>query len=589
MTAAMGVSQAFGRFGYSDSWSIPGMVLDREGFKVDYGASDKFRFTKALTKWTPVQTTSMYQLVTAATFAGSPSKLRQDLTASGFSAYFELGFDFRVTSTASPYLSWPDGASLDGTAGVPTPATTWALVSFQDNQPPVLICFPWKKCAVKIFGKPGDWHIASEGPWEGWLRVVAPTGVSPRRTNTVAQLGALSTEVQKAQDALAQTPPELLGLTIDDDESSVTAEWTFDKPGAILPSPLITAPLGGYPLAIQSKTKRLPGQTMDGPIAVTDDTKLVVRFPARRIPTGRILALGNAPQTIGTASFLDPQGVTELALANLFASSEKGLRDLAESTFAEYLSQASYVKEPNTGQQLPYLGDGKGLDLCAAHALLMQSTISVSRASSEENSLLTSLIWRRDWLTWRIWSPDSDSARRASAIGALAAALAPEAQRRLDGAMLEAGLRAEQGARIWRKRNGLEQGGVLLEPLLATRNDIYLPEDYRRTPGLGRVLLSDLRAYGSVPVILRSEQNGLFLTLNLPEKKNEIVTLASSFPIQAEPAGGKATVNVEQGFGLTVLTVIPTQAGEVKIKLTLPSWVTLPPMPAEIRYSETKS
>lgn len=568
---------------------VPGMVLDKEGFKVDYGASDKFRFSRPLQKWTPMQTTAMSQLVAAPTFAGSPSKLRQDLTALGFSAYFEHGFDFKVSSTVSPYISWRDGASMDGSAGVPTPPLAWILVSFQDNQPPVLISFPWKNCPVKIYGKSGDWHIASEGRWEGWLRVLAPIGITPRRTITVDQLGKLVEQVRNAETVLAQVPPELLGVAIEDDDSSVTAEWTFDRPGAILPQPLITAPLAGYPLTVQSKTKRLDAPTLEGPLGVTAETKLKVRFPARRIPTGRILAVGNPAQTIGTASFLDPQGVTELALANLFAASEKGLRELSESTFAEFLGQSTYQKEPFTGQQLPYAADGKGLDLCAAHALLMQSTISVARASSEENSLLTSLVWRRDWLSWRIWSPNPDISRRASAIGALASSLAPEPQRRLDGAMLEAGLRGEQGARIWRKRNNLEQGPALLEPMLSARNDIYLPEDYRRAPGLGRILLSDLRAYGSIPVVLRSEQGGMFMSLTLPEKKNEIITLASSFPLQVEPAGGGAQINVEQGFGLTVITVIPTAAGEVKLKVSVPSWATLPTMPAEIRYEEKKT
>lgn len=588
LASPLASAQAFGRFGYKDSWTIPGIVLDRDGFKVDFGASDKFYFPRPLTQWKPLTTTAQAQLVTATPFAGAPSKFRQELTSPGFSMYFDHGIDLRIGSLTSPFVSWTDRGSLDGSSDYPTPEVAWVLVSFRDAQPPVLLAFPWKSCALRIKGKSGAWHLTSEGPWQGWVRVVTPTGVLPRRTNDVTTLGALVEEVKKQESFWSQIPPAATGVKIEDDDSSVTAEWSFDRAGTVLPDPITLSPFAGYGITVLSKTRRLEAPTQNGPLVVTAEPKLVVRFPARRIPTGRIVAVGAPARTISTASYLDASGVTELAFANLFSPVPKTLRDLSEGTFAEFLTNAAYHPEPFTSQSLPFGADGKNLDLTAAHALLMQSTISVSRATSEGNSLLTSLMWRRDWLTWRIWGPDSDICRRAAALGALAAALAPEAERRLDGAMLEAGLRAEQGLRVWRRRNGMEAGPDLLEVLDTARADIYLPDDYRRPTGLGKVFLSDLRSYGSVPVVLISEQGALYLSMHLAEKKNEVVTLGSSFPIEIDGPATNGQVTVSQGFGLTVLNVAPTAAGEVKVKIKIPSWAKLPSMPADIRYEETK-
>jgi len=586
--AASSLAQGFGRFGYKDSWSIPALVLDREGFKTDFGAADKFYFPRPLTQWKPIASSPMQQTVSATPFAGAPSKLRQELTAPGFSLYFDIGIDLKVSSLNSPFVSWTDRGSLDGNSDYPTPEVKWALISFRDNQPPILLTFPWKPCAIRIKGKSGAWRITSEGPWQGWARVVAPTGILPRRTNDVSQLGALVEEIKANEEFWSQVPPNATGLSVADDDASVTAEWTFDRAGAVIPDPVTMAPFAGYNVTVLTKTRRLEAPTLDGPLVITDEPKLTVRFPARRIPTGRVVAVGPPPQSLSTASYLDPAGVSELALANLLSPAPKSLRSISETTYAEFLTNAAYHTEPFTNQPLPYAADGKGLDLTAAHALLMQSTISVSRATSEGNSLLTSLIWRRDWLSWRVWSDNSDISRRASALGAIAASLAPEPERRLDGAMLEAGLRGEQGARVWRRRSGFAEGPPLLEVMDTARADIYLPDDYRRSTGLGKVLLSELRSYGNVPVTLTSDASGLYLSMTFTEKKNEVVTLGSSFPIEIEGAATNGQVTATQGFGLTVLTVSPTAAGEVKQKIKIPAWAKLPTMPKDIRYEESK-
>src|SRR5262249_5753733 len=153
--------------------------------------------------------------------------------------------------------------------------------------------------------------------------------------------------------------------------------------------------------------------------------------------------------------------VAELAFANLPASRDTQTKETAEEALTEYLGEAKYTTEPYSNQQLPYTADGAGLDLAAAHALLMQSTITTVKATSEPNSLLTSVLWRRDWRTWTIWTPDLDLSRRAEALGALAAALCPEPARRLDAAMLEAGLASQEGLKVWQARNGFPVGPKL--------------------------------------------------------------------------------------------------------------------------------
>lgn len=587
---ALASSQAFGRFGYTDRWEVPGVVLSREGFRTEGSAADTFRFAAPLRQWKPAATNEWSQTVQTGEFAGNPSKLRHDLTALGFSAYFGQGMRLLLRSTNGPILTWADG-SMEANTGYATPPTKWVVVSFRDAQPPMLFAFLDKEGALRLTGRTGEWVLSSEGDLGTWVRICAPLGNRAFPTNTVADLGKLKAACLPAVELAARPSPSLTYFSAIDEGPGVLGEWTFDAPGAVVPFPAFLSSLGGYGVLSASKTKRLDMNTQFGPVFVTDEPKLALRFLVRRVPTGRAVTVGSAlGQGIGTASFLDVPTVTELALANLVASQDRAARELANGTVSEFLTETNYYVEPNTQQRLPFDGPGQGLDLTAAHALLLQSTISTARATSEPNSLLTSLAWRRDWLTWQYTGAEAAKRRRAAALSALAYALAPEPERRVESGMLQAGLAAERGLAVWKHRTqGAPPPPKFLEAMFEVREDLFGKDDYRRKTGFGRTLLSELRAFGDVPIECLVRDKKLILRWKAPDTRVQTISLAAGYPLTIAAGQNVADLQSSQGLGITILRVTPKAVGLCEATLSLPEWADpLPAFQAPPRFEESE-
>lgn len=553
-------------------------MFSKEGIKSEHPAADWLRFVAPLKSWKPIATSDMSQTVQTGDFAGNPDKCRQDLTAPGFLAHFPKGFRFQVRSTSSPILTF-EGGSMEPNTGYATPASAWILISFRDSQPPLLLSFR-KPGAARLTGRAGEWQIASDGDYEGWVRFSAPLGNKPFPTNSVADLGRMAKACEPALALAAQEAPVLVSTNAVDEGPVVLGEWTFDRPGAVVPYAVFASPIGGYSVQVASKVRRTDAITSLGPTFVTEEPRLALRFVSRRVPTGRALLFG-APSgnVIGTASFLDYAGVSELALANLVSTLEKGPRDLAAATVTEFLSEATYHVEPHSGQRLPYDAAGNGLDISAAHALLTQSTLTTARPTSEPNSLLTSLTWRRDWLTWQISCPDPAKRRRSQALAAIAAAISPEPQRRLDGALFQAGLCAERGLAVWAQRSaGGGAPGKLLETFGAVREDLFGKEDYRRKGGFGRAILSEMRVFGDVAITLAELDKKKKLLWTATDSRPMTITFASSFPLEVTAGKNVVDLQVSQGLGFTILRFKPRDAGPCEALVTLPDWAE--PIPA---------
>lgn len=566
------------------------MTLTNEGFRSEYGSADTFRFPQALRQWKCLSTSETSQTVATGEFAGNPSKLRQDLTSLGFAAYFPKGIRLSLRSTSGPILTWSEG-SMEANTGYATPDSSWVLVSFRDAQPPVLFSFQGVKAGLKITGQTGQWTIASDDAFQGWVRISPPLGNKPFATNSAAELGKLAAACAPVIQLVSDQAPAVVSTQATDEGPGVYVEWKYDRPGAVVPFPVFLSAMGGYSVQPVSKMRRLDVNTSAGPVFVTDEPRLALRLPIRRVPTGRAVLVGVASgESIGTASHLDYAAVSELALSNLISTQDRGSRELAQSTVGEFVTEATYSVEPNTGQRLPFDGNGGGLDLAAAHALLLQSSLSTTKPTSEPNSLLTSLLWRRDWATWTLSCPDEAIRRRAGALASLAAALAPEPERRADAAMLHAGLAAERGLQVWLART---QGGPsprkLRETFYDLRADLMGPDDYRRKAGFGRAILSELRSFGDVPVTLVDIQGRRFLRWQAPDARLQVITFASAYPLAVTAGKNVAEIDVSQGLGFTVIRCRPKEAGICEAELTIPSWAE--PIPAWVappRFDEVE-
>lgn len=577
MSAGLATAQAFGRFGYVDQPQIPGFVVDREGFVAKFGASEKFYFGEAVPKWRIVSSTELEEKIGLGQSAG-PNTLMVDLLAPGFMLQFSKGFALKLRATSAPFLSWKEGSVGEH---VPTPGVRWIAVSFRQGQPPIVLGFMDGAVSLQVDGRIGDWTIRTAKPYSGWVRVALPYGTQPVATDSAATLGKLCVGIAASDEIWWQPAPRLADLVLKDEDSAVEATWLFDRKGAVVPVGAALANLGSYPLTIHSRTRRLPGFTEEGPTTVCEEESLRVRFPVRRIPLGRAITSGSSlMKPIGTVSAFDVRSVVELAFENLLAARDRISRATAESAVNELVQNGTYVLEPHTNQQLPFSADGTGLDVAAADSLLFQAFTRATSPSSQENSLLTSVTWRRDWYTWRIWAGDPRVSRRAGALIAVAGALCPEPGRRLDAGLAEAGLAAERGLGIFLARAaGRLEEPPYLEPLYTIRNTLFdMAYVGRLSSPFAVAMLGGVRVFGDPTIQCTGDAASGFL---IDWGSGNSITLASRVPLVVSGDG----VDARSILGYTVIRA--TAAGVHSATVKLPPWArSLPAFVAPPTYDE---
>ncbi|AIE84626.1 hypothetical protein [Fimbriimonas ginsengisoli] len=587
LAPAAGSAQSFGRFGYVSRFDLPGFTVDSDGFVVSHPAADRIRFARPARVWKPTATSDMEQTVALGGPAGNPAKVRASLLAPGFALYFEKGLSLKVGSTGAPYLTWREGSAA---SGVPTPNVRWVVLSFRDAQPPLVLGFPDGPSSLTVTGKPGAWTIEGAPDFRGWVRVGLPVGLQPAAANSAAALGRLAESAAEEEDIWSHNAPVLQNLTVQADEDSVVADWTFSRVGALLPRAAVLAEIGGYPLKVLSPARRMKLSLGEGPASVCKSTELRIRLPIRRVPTGRGLSVGadlSAP--MGTVSPFDVPSIVELSLETLSATRDIQTRHSAEETGSEYLSQAAYFKEPWSDQLLPYDAAGVGIDLASAHALLSQAVTASTRATSEDNALLTSVAWRRDWHTWLPWVADPNQRRRAAALSALAGVLCPEPERRLSAAMFQAGLSAERGLEIWRRRTGQTSNEAkLLEPMPGLRQALFrlaglVTEEARYAD----TWLSPVRVFSDVPLHVTEFEKNYTVEWPVLEPKASVLRLAAGYEIRLDAISNLPRYRVDQALGTTEVLYTPETTGICQARLFLPDWAKPLPRSRSIpRYSE---
>lgn len=581
--------QAFGRFGYQDYLDVPGLTLDRGGFVAKWPGADKFQFLAPSKAWHPVLTTAYSQTIALESSSGRPSKAVANLFSPALGILWESGVALKLACAKSPFLTWSEGSVRED---VPTPDVRWVLVSFQDSQPPIVLVFMGRPASLKVSGKAGDWTIRSEKKYEGWMRVGLPLGLTPLQTDSASSLGHLVQRYKDEETLWSGSAPALVKFSVEADLESVTGTWKFDKPGAVVPSPATLAALGGYPLKVTTAVRSVDAPTELGDLVVTREKTLRIRFPARRIPAGRCVTTGEiVASPLGTVSPIDVPSVAELAFDSLLARSDLTERQLADSVSQQYIDSAHFFEEPWSHQLLPYDASGTGIDLAAAHALLFQALTSAKQPTSEANSLLTSVLWRMDWSTWRIWQgspegPSNDAARRAAAIVAVTTTLCPEPERRLQGAMLEAGLAAERWSNQARVRLGLATiSPKLMESLEGLRRTLF--SNRTPVPRDGTWLLTQLRAFGNVSIQARNQEGNAILRFAAADVKPMTITFASGYPIECFPSLNLGACHADPAFGYTRLAVSPRAPGPCEIVVKLPSWAQpLPSVASPLRFVE---
>ncbi|MDX2065075.1 MAG: hypothetical protein SFX74_04970 [Fimbriimonadaceae bacterium] len=584
---AANLNEGFGRFGYGSIGTAESLRCTATAIEGPDAEPLRLfpRDDGEFPAWRPVALDPTQTELVREGVLGGPHRQRISLTAPGITLQSGSPMRFGVRSIAAPYLTWAEGSVGPG---VPSPNTRWLALSFGDRRMNYVLGFPAGGQA-EVDGKPGNWTLTLRSN-DGWVRI----GRLPRASgaNMAAMLGSLKGLAQSRAKYFTQLPPRIVKRTVAGDAQGVVVSWAFDAPWAIVPSALFLATLDGYPLQFEGKTERLQADSPTGPVDALAGRVLRVRFPVKRIPTGRAVGVGNPTfQPLSTVSPIDPPSVIELGFDCLRAVREDSTRLLAEQVYTQGLSDMEFSVEPTTQAGLSYREDGAMAFETAALALIGQCLSIAKRPSSAENGLLTSLAWRRDWQTWRFYVPNAELSRRVGAVAAVAGALCAEPERRLDAAMFEAGLAAERGLVRWKRRvNPSLEVKPPIDPLWGVRKGLFgyaAPPD--RDEAFVTYLRSPMRVYTDSPVWVEQDPIGDRLVWNAASTRPTTATFASSvsFGLSARHNLGPE-FTVTRSLGVTELTATALEPGPCMANFTwrdarLPlPLVQLPP-----RYSES--
>ncbi len=511
-----------------------------------------------------------------------PSKIRVNLRSPGFSLYYPKGLKLRSSALQHPYLSWAE-ASVG--PDVPTAKSPWMLVSFQDKQPPVLLVFEGGPVELATEGKAADWTISTRGAYSGWVRVCLPLGHHGRAGTSVSLLGEQMKEVLATIAVWTAPTPALVDFEVRSDATSITAVWTFDRPGAVVPPAALLARVGGYPVQILSGVRTTGGDLWDGPLTVTAEAKLAIKFPLARVPLGRSLTIGPVPSDlIATASPFDVPSLSELALTSLLSGRDHLVQGAMDTVTEMFMIQASLIVEPHTQRKLPFAPSGAGADLAAAHAMVEQCRTLNSGLVGRENPLFAHVAWRRDWYSWLVWAEDQKTSRRASALMAVAGALCTEPERRLEGAMMQAGLAAERALVIFRERRGFGDGRKdLIEPMFNVRSGLYLTNQNRFVESL----MSEVRIVSGQSVAAESTAEGIIVRFNVDTAEPGLLAFEIGRPVTATTVSNLKSLVGKQALGRLTIDYVPSGPGECVVLLKSPGWsYPLPLLVPPPRYSE---
>ena len=579
LVVANSFGQRFGRFGYTDEADLAGFKLDKAGIRPKSALAVNLEFVQPSATWNPIVTNDLGQTIELAGGANSPSEAEYSLLKPGAKLTFTHGFRLKFRCKVRSFLTWHEGSVADG---VPTPTLPWLLLSFEDDAPPYLLQFePGKSQSLTLRESDGVFTLDTEKPYSGWVRISLPKGTEGISTNSAGSLGRLVLGMERDKDFWLAEAPELVNRVIQSDSLGLTVTWTFSKPFAMIPCAFYLANLGGYPCRVLSGVRKIGATDEMGPLIATPSRELKVRLPVRRVPNGRFLSSAINPPPLATASYLDVPTVVNLAMETMPSGRDVAVKKLAESTVADFLTETAYIPEPHTEAELPFQANGTGLDLAAAHALLAQAVTSTQEATSQANSLLSSISWRRDWATQGYVGVDPVVARRAGALGAIAGALCPEPDRRLEGALFQAGLAAERGLHVLHRRQGKpDPVQALIEPLEGVRQVLFGMTDkvQAQDAPLGKALLNEVRVYGDPSILL--DTKGKDLVLNWTD--HVFVTVGAPYALEL---ADDAPFDVFEGLGFKR---IRPKRNSLPCRIKLPTFakahVAIPQIPT---YTET--
>jgi len=568
VVSSIAYAGSFGRFGYTSAPEMAGFRVSARGIKALHPSADWLNLWVPLKLWKVLSISADEQTILTDGGPGRPSKIRLNLWDFGPLLYYPSGINFKVNSTSAPFLTWAEGSVG---AGVPTPDSKWITISFRDSQPPIVLGFLENPGGLIVEGKPGDYTIRSNSPYRGWVRFGLPIGLRTQSASTAAGLGSLAEETA-ANFSLWQGPPvELLATSVTEDDASLICKWKFNRQRFSIPLAFYFAPLGGYPARIESAHKRLQIQNEDGNFIRGDSETLQVRFPCKRVPVGRGVALAR-PDIDSEAlsksppTWSMPLNVLAIALFNTLSGRSQFYSDWCRVLSDDYYETVETALEPWSKQNMTYDRDGKGLLEAAVQALLVNSRLAVDGVAPSFNPELLSVGWRVDHYTGQLKGLSTTESLPILAIGSVAAGFSQDPQQRLLGAVMSCGLATQS---YWAKqRNGTE---IVFEPLSNLRRAIYSTGQAPKNP-IPLSWFSEFRSIGDSPVWLEKSPEGFLLCWQVRETITGTLILHTGYEISITARENLVSLFQTSTEGRISLKFEPQATGVCKALIIVPKW-----------------
>lgn len=428
--------------------TVASLTLSSDGLSADVQGAAVLRFARPL-----AAAPSEVKRVDARTllFTGSsPDKARIRTLAPGIELRFPGQMELLLDGGLQPRLSWQDASAAPG---VPTPPTTWALLSFGARQPPVLLLSP-EPLQYRLDELGDAFTLRTLDEQAGWVRFVLPFGLRPRPAATAAELGRLIAELEPELPWLSQ-PPNYMGLRFRTSEELLEGVFSFSGPGGLLRPQSQLARAVGSKGSARGSFFEMPGGYRAGPLAISRKAEYQVAFPLMQASLGRPLSVGPAPAPPSTVSSFDVPGMVELAMSLASSAPEPLWVQTAEDTLAEDSQSA-------------------GEDVRYARALLQAS---LARAANGEAPAEAAPQWMVELLYGDIaWSAER---QRTAYLARVYARLAGSFRDVFLSEFACQAVEAQVGLRFYRKRLGLQASG---EPALQAMDALNDPAAWIYSP-----------------------------------------------------------------------------------------------------------
>lgn len=558
-------SQATGRFTNLAQPELPGFAWSAQGFRAAESNGLLFKFEDPATAVKMTAATSRTAEWKVEGGRQTPTDLRVNLRSPGFDFKVRPGFRFTLDSLRPPLFT----TSVGTYEGAPAPSTSWIMVSVRENVPPVLFAFRNGVSEMRVTGSSGQWQVRLSPAYEGWIRVLLPFGQrAPESAETlIERLGRQASAIKGLAPLTTQPYPRATNQRVFQGLGAMRLSWSFDRPGAVVPSAAILAGLTSG-AQVTTPYRLVSDSFSEGPLALATGKEMSVLLPHGLLPLGRALTEGaweegvpkDEEQVIAAAPTSARVSMPE-AVLSLYSTLSRGKALFGGSeSYQPQKAEENRVFAEAAERQAWWINDG----------LLPDSS----------GLALASLLWKADPLTWNL-----SGSHELQAQVAKSALLAENSERRIEGLMLAYGLLARPSLVEAQKRLGFTASPAsspIPNDLLVMLGQAAPGKDWTR------LLSAPFWIQQGPPAWLRKGDRTWVLLFMAPNSEPIEFIFRSRTPVQFEPATNladfkSAQLADRQGVWRHRLTATPTARGLVEIRLKTPeaAFVVVPKTKAQ--------